>query len=170
MYELLLGAEGTRVKVSPLFFVIIICVFYVLNFLNFARLQSLNSDWAWVLKVKICCTIYSRWCSGGLGRLIRKGWIILMFFGFFSFYSFAPVKATIDKQSPHAKIVFKVFFFCFLLILSRALHYTDTSLTCCQSDDRYAESTRKIVVPERIQRGRNFVILKLAEDIKLRRK
>ena len=40
------------------------------------------------------------------------------------------VKATIDKQSPHAKIV----------------------------------------VPEHIQRGRNFVVLKLAEDIKLRRK
>ena len=32
------------------------------------------------------------------------------------------------------------------------------------------ESTRKIVVPEHIQRGRNFVVLKLAEDIKLRRK
>ena len=41
---------------------------------------------------------------------------------------------------------------------------------CCQSDDRYAESARKIVVPEHIQRGRNFVVLKLAEDIKLRRK
>ena len=27
---------------------------------------------------------------------------------------------------------------------------------CCQSDNRYAESTRKIVMPEHIQRGRNF--------------
>ena len=29
---------------------------------------------------------------------------------------------------------------------------------------------RQIVVPEHIQQGRNFVVLKLAEDIKLRRK
>ena len=64
-----------------------------------------------------------------------------MFFGFFFlFINSSPpltlyrhivaVKATIDKQSPHATIV----------------------------------------VPEHIQRGRNFVVLKLAEDIKLRRK
>ena len=42
--------------------------------------------------------------------LIRKGWI-LMFFGFFLFINLSPrltlyrqiaVKATIDKQSPHA--------------------------------------------------------------------
>ena len=32
------------------------------------------------------------------------------------------------------------------------------------------QSTRKIVVPEHIQRGRNFVVLKLEEDIKLWRK
>ena len=39
----------------------------------------------------------------------------------------------------------------FLLInLSSRLH------RCCQSNDRYAESTRKILVPEHIQRGRNF--------------
>ena len=43
------------------------------------------------------------------------------------------------------------FAFFFLLINSSSrLH------RCCQSDDRYAESTRKIVVPEHIQRGRNF--------------
>ena len=35
------GPEGARVKVLPPFFLIISCV---LNFLNFARLQSLNSD------------------------------------------------------------------------------------------------------------------------------
>ena len=32
------------------------------------------------------------------------------------------------------------------------------------------QSTRKIVVPEHTQRGRNFVVLKLEEDIKLWRK
>ena len=65
---------------------------------------------------------------------------ILMFFGFFSFNLFVPATYIIQTHR------------------------------CCQSDDRYAESTRKIVVPEHIQRGRNFVVLKLAEDIKLRRK
>ena len=35
------GPEGVRVKVSPLFFFSYYCV---LNFLNFARLQSLNSE------------------------------------------------------------------------------------------------------------------------------
>ena len=40
--------------------------------------------------------------------------------------------------------------FFFLINSSWRLH------RCCQSDDRYAESTRKIVVPEHIQRGRNF--------------
>ena len=50
---LLLGPEGARVKVLPLFIFLIISV---LNFLNFARLESLNSDWAWVLKWKFCCT------------------------------------------------------------------------------------------------------------------
>ena len=39
--------EGARVKVSPLLFVF---TFGVLNFPNFARLQSLNSDCTWVLK------------------------------------------------------------------------------------------------------------------------
>ena len=33
-----------------------------------------------------------------------------------------------------------------------------------------AQLQSKIVLPEHIQRGRNFVVLKLAEDIKLRRK
>ena len=69
--------------------------------------------------------------------LIRKGWI-LMFFGFFFF----------------------------LLIRPRDLHYTDTSLLSKRRSIK-AESTRKIIVPEHIQPGRNFVVLKLAEDIKL---
>ena len=41
-------------------------------------------------------------------------------------------------------------FFSFLINSSSRLH------RCCQSDDRYAESTRKIVVSEHIQRGRDF--------------
>ena len=62
-----------------------------------------------------------------------------------------------------------IFFGFFLLInLSSRLYIIQTH-RCCQSDDRYAESTCKIVVPEHIQRGRNFVVLKLAEDIKLQR-
>ena len=70
-------------------------------------------------KVKICCTIDSRWRSSGVGRY-RAG------------------RLDID--------VFLAFFF----QLSSRLH------RCDQSDDRYAKSTRKIVVPEHIQRGRNF--------------
>ena len=59
-------------------------------------------------------------------------------------------------------------FFFFLLIRPPPPTYIIQTHLCCQSDDRYAESTRKIVVPGYIQRGRNFVVLKLAEDIKLR--
>ena len=43
-----------------------------------------------------------------------------------------------------------MFFGFFLINSSSRLH------CCCQSDDRYAESTYKIVVPKHIQQGRNF--------------
>ena len=62
--------------------------------------------------------------------------------------------------------VFLAFFF--LLIRPRDLHCTDTSLLSKRRSISRVHT--KIVVPEHIQRGRNFVTLKLAEDIKLRRK
>ena len=61
-------------------------------------------------KVKICCTTVSRWRLSGVGRY----WS-LMFFGFFLLINsssrltlyrrIVAVKATIDMQSPHAKLL-----------------------------------------------------------------
>ena len=80
-----------------------------------ARLQSPNSDWAWVLKWKFVAPQFLAGVRVGLEDIDQEGWI-LMFFGFFLLISsssrltlyrhIVAVKATIDMQSPHAKLLF----------------------------------------------------------------
>ena len=65
-------------------------------------------------KVKICCTIDSRWRSSGVGRY-WLGRLDIDVCGFFLLINSSPrltlnkhivaAKATIDKQSPHAKLL-----------------------------------------------------------------
>ena len=97
--DLLLGA-GRRLSQG---FASVFCFYFgVLNFLNFARLQSLNSDWAWVLKWKFCCTMHSHRFS------LRSSGVGRYWSGKVGYWYFLP--------------------FFFLLIRPRDLHCTDTSL------------------------------------------
>ena len=64
-------------------------------------------------------------------------------------------------------------FFGFFLLINSSPHltlYGHIVAVKATIDMQSPQYRLKIVVPEHIQRGRNFVVLKLTEDIKLRRK
>ena len=79
-----------------------------------ARLQSPNSDWAWVLKWKFVAPQFLAGVRMEFEDIDQEGWI-LMFFGFFLLINsssrltlyrhIVAVRATIDMQSPHAKLL-----------------------------------------------------------------